>query len=559
MAAAAETARLGSLLKQRADAYVSGIESNNRTINFDRVPADQLLVIEAFNNWSAGALGEDADVHFTFSGADPTCSTEDELQNLLGRLHGNQALLYPVTGFLLSEDEQDLRYRPMEATYRLRPHLDGSRASAVRVAESKHISDLDAAHQLWVTCATEDCFAYLTHQMSLYSLRLEEEEVASTKRLVASYVQDRFSPAQIWNAMWRSVKHAAALSKREYFNSVKAAKTIPKNIDKVLNEALEDPSFQAYDRMLSTPVGAVLMLFRQRFGVGDATPGWKVKEVLAADAALAPPDDGADSNDPDCDGAEGYVPDKVLARGTLFFQEEFTELDRLALACFEGAQLESEMPNWDEAGLIGSIDFTLPDLYAFSGRPFFIGVLKMLSASAPTEEQVSRRAAELPDDRWARSSAYAALATEALLTAGVSEHAAGNISSATQYPVDPEDVVAMVQGIPLPSGLIAMRLDYPSLGDSYSIKKDNIAVGRYNFAMPEDWLEPDGSDQEIVKSFVKGDTDTVAGILAAAIRKRLRSSDAAEHSRLLEQIGRKLIALAARDQPRAQAGQNPRP
>ncbi|WP_271009436.1 hypothetical protein [Paucibacter sp. B51] len=557
-AVAAEKARLAGLLKQKVDAYVEGIEDNNRAIDFDRVPADQLLVIEAFNDWSAGALGEDVDVRFTFSGADPACATEEELQNLLSRLHTNQAILYPVTGFLLSQDEQSLRYRPIEASYRLRPHLDGSRASAVRVAEAKHISDVEAAHQLWVTCATEDCFAYLTQQMSLYSLCLEDEEIASTKRLVASYVQDRFSPAQIWNAMWRSVKHAAALSKRDYFNSVKAAKTIPKKIDKVLNKALEDPSFQAYDRMLSTPVGAVLMLFRQRFGVGDLTPGWKVKEVLAADAALAPPENGTDNNDPDDDGVEGYVPNEVLARGTLYFQEEVTELDRLALACFEGAQLESEMPTWDEAGLIGSIDFTLPDLYAFSGKPFFIGVLKMLNASAPTEEQVSRRAAELPDDRWARSTAYAALATDALLTAGISERAAGNISWATQYPVDPEEVIAMLQGIPLPSGLIAMRLDYTSLGDSYSIKKDCIAVGRYNLAIPEDWFEPDGSDQEIVKSFVKGDTDSFAGILAAAIRKRLRSSDAEEHSWLLEQIGRKLIALSSRDQPIGAGCTNPR-
>lgn len=537
---------MAGLLKQKADAYVESIESNDRTVNFDRVPADQLLVIEAFNDWSGGALGEDMDVRFTFSGADPACATEEELQNLLGRLHGNRSLLYPVTGFLLSEDEQSLRYRPMEATYRLRPHLDGSRASAVRVAESKHISDLDVAHQLWVTCATEDCFAYLTEQMSPYSLRLEEEEVASTKRLVASYVQDRFSPAQIWNAIWRSVKHAAALSKREYFNSVKAAKTIPKHIDKVLNDALEDPSFQAYDRMLSTPVGAVLMLFRQRFGVNDATPGWKVREVLEADAALAPRDEGSDSDGVDDNRAEGYAPDKVLARGTLFFLEEFTKLDRLALACFEGVQLESELPNWDESGHIGSIDFTLPDLYAFSGSPFFIGVLEMLSATAPTEEEVSRRATELPENSWARASAYAALATEALRTAGVSERAAGAISLATQYPVEPEDVIAMVRGIPFPSGLIAMRLDYTSLGDSYSIKKDNIAVGPYSLAVPEDWFEPDGSDGEIVKAFVKGDTDAIAGMLAAAIQRGFRSSGVVEHSELLERIGKKLIALAER-------------
>ena len=546
-AEAAEVARRADLLKQKVSAYVEGIEGNNRAINFDRVPADQLLVIEAFNDWSAGALGEDMDVRFTFSGADPACATEAELKNLLDRLHGNEALLYPVTGFLLSDDEQNLRYRPMEATYRLRPHVDGSRASAVRVAESKRVRDVDAAHQLWVTCATEDCFAYLTEQMSLYSLQIQEEEVASTKRLVASYLQDRFSPAQIWNAMWRSVRHAAALSKREYFNSVKAARTIPKHIDKVLHGALEDPSFQAYDRMLSTPVGAVLMLFRQRFGIDDSTPGWKVREVLHADAALAPPDEDAQGNDAHDSAAGDYTPDKVLARGTLFFLEEFTELDRLALDCFEGIRLGSEMPEWDEAGHIGSIDFTLPDLYAFDGGPFFSGLIGMLSASAPTEAEVLRLAAERPDDRWARNSAYVALATEVLQTAGVSEHAAGIISMATRYPVEPEDVVAMVRGIPLPSGLIAMRLDYTSLGDSHSCKADSIAVGGYSFAVPEDRLEPDGGDHEIVRAFAKGDTDALAGMLAAAIQRGFRSSDAREQAELLERIGKKLIELCSPD------------
>lgn len=546
--AAAEAARLAGLLKQKADAYVEGIESNSRTVNFDRLPTDLLLVIEAFNNWSVGALGEDMNVRFTSSGADPTCATDEELQNLVGRLYRNHALLYPVTGFLLSEDEQSLRYRPTEATYRLRPHLDGSRSSAVRIAESKHISDLDLAHQLWVTCATEDCFAYLTQQMSLYSLRLEEEEVVSTKRLVASYVQDGFSPAQIWNAMWRSVKQAAALSTREYFNSAKAAKTIPKCIDKVLNEALEDPSFQAYDRMLSTPVGAVLMMFRQRFGISDATPGWKVRELLEADAALAPPDDVGGSEDSMDSYAEGYTPDKVLARGTFFFLEGFTELDRRVIASFDEVQLATEMPKWDEAGHIGSIDFTLPDLYAFNGRPFFNSVLKMLNAAAPSEDEVLRRAAELPDQHRARAAAYAALAKEALQTAGVSEHAAEIISLATQYPVEPEDVIAMVRGIPFPSGLIALRLGYTSLSDCYSIKKDVIAVGGHSFTVPAVWLEADSGDLEIIRTYVHGDTDALARVLALAVTRGFRNSDVVERSVLLERIGRKLIAIAAGDQ-----------
>jgi hypothetical protein len=112
----------------------------------------------------------------------------------------------------------------------------------------------------------------------------------------------------------------------------------------------------------------------------------------------------------------------------------------------------------------------------------------------------------------------------------------------------------MVQGIPLPSGLIALRIDYTSISDSYSIKKDCITVGGYSFEVPENWLEPHGSDYEIVKTFAAGDTDVLAGMLAAAIQTGFRNSDVVEHAELLERIGRKLIALAARDQATEAAG-----
>lgn len=539
----AEEQRLDALLKEKSDAYVAGIEDNDSGVNFDRLPADLLLVVEAFNDWSAGALGEDMDVRFTFSGTDPTCATEHELEDLLGRLHGTRTVLYPVTGFLLSTEDERLKYRPMDASYRIRPHTDGLRTSAVRVAESKHVSDVDAAHQLWVFCATEDCYAYLEHQMAIHSMQLEEEEVIAAKRLISSYIQDRFSAGQIWNAMWRSVRRAAALSNRQYFNNAKAAKQVPKYIDQALDTALADPLFNPYDRMLSTPVGAVLTLFRQRFGVDDTTPGARVREILQADAVLAPTDQ--ESDEPEEDDADGsdYVGDPALAQGTFYFAEEFTELDRLALACFGGIKLNPEFPNWDEAGQIGRIDFTLSELYSFNGAPFYAGVLEMLSAEAPSEEAVSRRAAEKPANNWARETAYTELATEGLVMAGVSEDAAYRISQARIYPIEPEEIVAMVRGVPLPSGLVAMRFDYASVGD-YSVKKDDIAVGGYTFAVPELLFEPVGNDMAMVKAYVDEDMDELAAILANAVSRGLRSTSKMEHSALLARIGRKLVSMA---------------
>lgn len=369
---AKEEAKQAAMLKQKADAYVAGMEGEGKGTNFGRVPTDRLLIVEALNDWSAGSLGEGGSVRFTYSGADPTCATVVELQELLGRVYRGLALLYPVTGFLLSDDGEGLRYRQLEASYRLTAHSDNSRASAINVAEAKHVSDTDACHQLWLFCATEDCVAYLEHQMDSYGLQLEEEETAAVRRLISGFIQDQFSPGQVWNAIWRSVKHAAALSKRQYFNNAKAAKTIPKQIDKVLTEVLGGTSFQAYDRLVATPVSAVLMLFRQRFGIDDTTPGRRVREALAADAALAPTQE--DTSDED-DTQGDYIPERVLLQGTLYFSRQYTELDRIALSCIEGVQLDPEFPDWDDAGEIGRMDFTASDLYAFNGRMFFQAVL----------------------------------------------------------------------------------------------------------------------------------------------------------------------------------------
>ena len=162
--------------------------------------------------------------------------------------------------------------------------------------------------------------------------------------------------------MWRSVRQPQHSRTGSTLIGSRLPKRFLRTSTRSWNEALEDSSFQAYDRSTSRPIGAVLSLFRQRFGVGDSTPG-EGERVLAADAALAPQSDATDNCAASVSRAEDGVPEQTLARGTLFFRKEFTELDRLALACLEGAQFESEVPTWDESDIVSSIEFTLPDLY----------------------------------------------------------------------------------------------------------------------------------------------------------------------------------------------------
>ncbi|MCY1213745.1 hypothetical protein ACFJIS_14995 [Variovorax boronicumulans] len=543
-----EEARQAAVLKQKADAYVAGMEGEGKGINFDRVPTDRLLIVEALNDWSAGALGEGGSVHFTYSGADPTCATVSELQEMLGRVHRSPALLYPVTGFLLSPDGEVLRYQPLDASYRMTAHSDGSRASAINVAEAKHVSDTDACLQLWLFCATEDCVAYLEHQMDSYGLHLEKEEDASVRRLISGFLQDQFSIGQVRNAIWRSVRHAAALSKRQFFNNAKAAKTIPKQIDKVLTEALGDSSFQAYDRVAATPVGALLMLFRQKFGINDTMPGVRVREALDADAALAPAqEETGDEGDTQGDG----LPERVLLRGTLYFSRQYTELDRIALSCIEGVQLDSEAPEWDDAGEIGSIDFTVSDLYAFDGRSFFQAVLGLLNSRPPSIDEVTQRAPSTPEDKWAREAAYRELVFEALQAVGVTPASARQMSWANQYPIDLDELVAMIQGIPFPSGLTAMRVDYARIDGNYSQHKDVIAAGNYTFDFPETSFEPAGDDRAIAASVLAGDAEHLATILATAAARTIRCESEADQAGLLEKVAQKLLNMARETQARA--------
>ena len=211
----------------------------------------------------------------------------------------------------------------------------------------------------------------------------------------------------------------------------------------------------------------------------------------------------------------------------------------------EGAQFESEVPTWDESDIVSSIEFTLPDLYAFDGTSFFSGIVEMLDVAEPSVEDVAQIAAELPNDSEAASTAYIWLAKETLCSAGVSEQAATSIAIASRFPIELNELLTMVQGIPQPSGLVALRIDHTILSGSSSCKTDCIEAGGYSLAVPKDWLEPHCSDHLIVEALAKCDTDALAGLLAEAIHSGFRSSDAVVHADLLNRLGKKLIALAA--------------
>jgi hypothetical protein len=525
-----------ALLKQKGDEYIATMEAPGRGINYNRIETDRLLILEAINDWSGRVLVEGGDIKLTYGCDDPSCASEYELNELARRMHSSPTVLYPVSGFSLS-DEEDLRFGYRVSSYRMMSHTSESRSDAIRIVEAQRIRDVEAAIQLWAFCATEDCMVYLYHYMDSHGLFLEEGERSAVRRIITSSLQEHFSIGQIWNAMWRSVKDAAALSTRQYYNNAKAAKTIPKKIDKVLMSAASDPNFEAYERPAATPLGAVLTLFYYRFGINDATTGAQVRAKLTADAALATPEEPDD---------EEFDEGRGLVRGTMFFLHQFTEFDRLVLSCFNGLRIERQEPEWDEKHVIGRLDYSLDNVYAFNGQIFADKLFALMRVAPPSSEDIARHAAAAKEQNariggFADESGWSWALSEALEKGGMSSEDAGRVGLVIRYPATPDEVARIVRYIPVLAGLSAIRVDFAHVYSDFIEKSDRLCVGDFTFAIPEEHLEPDGCDRDIVIDVAARNFNHLAVLITTSILRSISCENDEQKAQLLTLVAKNLL------------------
>lgn len=528
-----------ALLKQKGDTYIATMEASGSGVNYKRISTDRLLIVEALNDWSGRLLAEGGDIQLTHGCDDPTCATRFELSELMTRMHAAPVILYPVSSFGLS-DQDELRFGFEASSFRMLPHAGGSRSDAISIAESSHIRDVDAAMKLWALCATEDCLSYLGYQMDEHGLAFGDEEgLAAARQIITSALLTNFSAGQVWNAIWRSVKDAAALSTRQYYNITKASQTIPKKIDKVLTQnASTRGGFPSYDRMAAFPMGAVLSLLLSRFGIEDDSPGPEVRAIFAADAALAqplPPDDvEADES-------------RSLVRGTMFFIKDMTLLDRMVLSCFRNLKTDTPEPEWDENHVVGKLDFSLGDLYSFDGPAFLRLFLAASGVPEPTPQDLARHAAvakELKDKtEWVDLSGQSGAVTEALLKAGINPLRAGMVSYVVRRAASPDDVMGMVWGLPGESGLRAIRADSVDLYPDFFERSEGLYTGGFTFNFPEERLAPDGCDTDLVLAIAGENIDRLADLVTTSVLRSVNcvSNEMREH--LLHRVGERLIAL----------------
>lgn len=513
-----------AILKQKIDDYISGMEMSDKFIDYDKLTVDQLLVVQAINDWSGRALVEGGDIKLTFDGDDPCCATFAELSNFIVRLIDSISIVYPVSGFNLSDDDGRLFFKSSSSSYRMMPHVTGSRADAICIAEVKKIQDVEAAMGLWSFCATEDCIAYLDYQLGLYKISIGEDVRVAVRQIVAGFIQANFSIGQIWRAMWGAAKDVAALSVHQYYNVEKAIKTISNNIDHRLTKAIDNPNYLAYERIMQRPLGAVLTLLRHRFGITDSTNGAEVRAKFIADAAI---NSLAQEVEEIFDGSQEYI------RGSIYFLRKFTNLDRLVLSCFKGINAETSEPEWDNSRFVGRINFSLNNLFCFDCLGFLFKLFPIFEVDPPSSETTDNL-----DLFWNA-------AEIALVKGGVNSEDAAALRRSLCHVIVPGEVVSVVKKIPIPAGIFAVRIEDVDVSKDGVFNYNEICIDDFTFSIPESSFHPVGDDLKLVGSLANKDFESLANLVSSSIFGSIRCENIERRNRLLALVGHNLLEMAS--------------
>ncbi|MPS79711.1 MAG: hypothetical protein E2591_16725 [Achromobacter sp.] len=147
--------------------------------------------------------------------------------------------------------------------------------------ENRAFTNGAALCSLWLEYATDECMAYFLDQTSQHGMQTSENENALIVNTLRSALH-RYSIAQLWNGLWQVVKRAAELSTRQYFNSRRAASTIPKAFRTHL-ELVDAGQRRLYEwwRPHGQPKPTLGQIFWDRWSIDDKTPGQEVIRLFA--------------------------------------------------------------------------------------------------------------------------------------------------------------------------------------------------------------------------------------------------------------------------------------
>jgi hypothetical protein len=232
-------------LTQRLDLLTK--QKRAMRIDFDGLPDDVALLLLAVDKAISPRLGDG-----TFTEKDCRFIVPYNVQTFIGKLIEHDALivrpdLCPLGTYIL--DDGQLSYYPSKAVYQLTTAVsDAPGASIIASMRQRDFSKSTELAELWLDLATCECMRYLHDQAELHNLPICSElelHISSAIRVAAGF----YSIAELWNVIWKVVRDAATLSRRDYYNPSKAAATLPGKIKRLLEkEKKGEVTFKPWNR-----------------------------------------------------------------------------------------------------------------------------------------------------------------------------------------------------------------------------------------------------------------------------------------------------------------------
>ncbi len=251
--------------------------------DFDSLPDHAALLLLAVDKAISPRLAEG-----TFTEKDCRFVAPCDVGSFIAKLIEHEALIVrpdlSPSGTYMSDNGQ-LSYYPSKAVYQMTAASSNvSRATALATIRQRDFGASVGLAELWLDLATAECMRYLHDQSEMHNLPIDWElrlQLSSVIRVAA----ESYSVAELWNVIWKVVRDAATLSRRDYYNPTKAAATLPGKIRRHLEkEKKGEVTLKPWDRPDHQPSGTLGELFAEIFDIDEQTTGLMAMDVLSSSA-----------------------------------------------------------------------------------------------------------------------------------------------------------------------------------------------------------------------------------------------------------------------------------
>lgn len=177
--------------------------------------------------------------------------------------------------------DNELWYLNNLVAYQAAPdRIISSGQDIINILQNRPFDQGAVLKSLWIEYAISDCMSYLFSFSSLHGLDTtadENKEIESILRTALS----THSVSNLWSAIWKIVKDAAALSTREYYNKRKAAGTLPGKLKRHLEDVSKGQrSLGSWKRPADQISGSLGEIFYEIWMIDENTPGTELNNIF---------------------------------------------------------------------------------------------------------------------------------------------------------------------------------------------------------------------------------------------------------------------------------------